>query len=101
MTRKGCQYPSRKLSEIVGPTKGNLGRDPEQTRKVVNMMNETRFKPSSDCNLLTIDQAVAHFNLNRNTILRLASECGAKLKIGRSARYRKDRLEEYLKKFEV
>ena len=64
-------------------------------------MKTPQFTPSAECNLLKIDQAVEHFNLNAQMIKRLASECGAKLKIGRSARYRKDRLEEYLKKFEV
>lgn len=62
-------------------------------------MRKAQFKPSDDCNLLTIEQAVKYFNINAQAIKKLASECGAKLKIGRSARYRKDKLEEYIYSF--
>ncbi len=64
-------------------------------------MKQTQYSTAVNCNLLKIDQAVSYFNLNPQMIKKLAAECGAKLKIGRSARYQRDKLEEYLKRFEV
>lgn len=62
-------------------------------------MRKPQYKATEDCNLLTRQQASETFNLSASMVEKLALECGAKLKIGRSARYRKDTLQEYLYTF--
>ncbi len=64
-------------------------------------MIKTQYKPNDHCNLLTLQQAVETFNLSEVTIDKIAKQCGAKLKIGRSARYRKDILQDHLNSFKA
>lgn len=64
------------------------------------MKSITREK-TADCNLLTLKEAISTFNLCETMIEKLAKQCGAKLKIGRSARYKRDVLEQYLDTFVV
>lgn len=59
-------------------------------------MPKKSYKPSTDTNYLDLPGAVAYFNLSASTIKVLAKECGAKLKIGTAARYRKDILAKYI-----
>lgn len=59
------------------------------------MLNAT-YRKSDSCNLLNIREAVEHFNLSESTIEKISRECGAKVKIGRAARYRKDTLQRYI-----
>ena len=59
-------------------------------------MISAMYEKSEACNYLTRQQAIAEFNLSASTIERVSQACGAKLKIGRSARYRKDKLREYI-----
>lgn len=59
-------------------------------------MLKATYERDKDSKFLTLPEAVAMFNLSASTIEKLSRECGAKLKIGRAARYRKDVLEEYL-----
>ena len=66
----------------------------------IGIMRKTQYQPSKDCNLLTLPQAVATFNLSSATVRRLAQDCGAVLKIGRSVRIKKDALSEYINTFE-
>lgn len=62
-------------------------------------MVKALYKKNDSCNLLTLQQAVSEFNFSASTIEKLAKQCGAKLKIGRSARYQKNILETYLMSF--
>lgn len=59
-------------------------------------MRKTKYASADGCNYLTLKQASAIFNFSAFTIDRLARECGAKIKVGRSARYLRDKLECYL-----
>ena len=58
-------------------------------------MRKATYKSNNDCILLKRQQAVELFNLSASTIERIATKCGAKVKIGRAARYRKDILMQY------
>ena len=49
--------------------------------------------------LLTVDQAAGMFNLGTGNIRKLAHECGAELKIGKSIRIDKEKLYRYLQTF--
>lgn len=62
-------------------------------------MVKAKYERSESCNLLTLQQATAEFNLSASTIEKLARECGAKLKIGRAARYKKDVLTAHIEGF--
>lgn len=64
-------------------------------------MNMAQYTRTESCNLLTLPEASAELNLSASTIERLSRECGAKLKIGRSARYKVDVLKEYVDTFTV
>lgn len=59
-------------------------------------MLERTYQKSATCNLLTMPEAVAEFNLSESTIEKISRECGAKVKIGRAARFRKDVLQNYI-----
>ena len=59
-------------------------------------MRKANYRTSEDCVLLTRQQAVERFNVSESTIERLSKECGAKVKIGRAARYHKDILQQYI-----
>ena len=61
-----------------------------------NILRKPKYKLAEECNLLTRQQASETFNLSAGMVEKLALECGAKLKIGRSARYKKDVLMEYI-----
>lgn len=50
--------------------------------------------------LLTLPQACERTNLGSATIRRLADECGASIKIGKSYRVRMDKLLSYIYSFE-
>ena len=64
-------------------------------------MNKTKYSRSDECKLLTLPEAVETFNLSASTVEKLARQSGAKLKIGRSARYRKDILQAHIDTFRV
>ncbi len=64
-------------------------------------MIKTRYEKSDDCNLLTLPEAVKAFNLGASTVEKLSKQCGAKLKIGRAARYRKDVLLAHIESFKA
>lgn len=60
-----------------------------------------QYIPDTQCNYLSLLDAVAFFNLSASTIKKLARESGAKLKIGSSARYRKDVLTAYIESMQT
>lgn len=62
-------------------------------------MNKAKYTKDETCNLLTLKEAVQVFNLGETTIEKLAKQCGAKLKIGRAARYKKDVLQNHIDSF--
>ena len=62
-------------------------------------MLKSMYHKSESCNLLTLQETVKEFNLSSSMIEKLSRECGAKLKIGRAARYRKDVLQKYIDSF--
>lgn len=62
-------------------------------------MYKQKYQPSESTNYLTLKQAVEYFNICATTVDKKAKECGAKIKIGRSSRYKKDKLEAYLDNF--
>lgn len=59
-------------------------------------MSKKLYVSDSSTKYLDLPGAVAYFNLSASTIKKLARESGAKLKIGSSARYRKDVLADYI-----
>lgn len=59
-----------------------------KARIVNNMLGE----------MITLEQACALLNLGRGTIRRLASECGAARKIGKSYRIKRTELVDYIDK---
>ena len=59
------------------------------------------YERSDTCNLLTLPEASKEFNLSESMIEKLSKECGAKLKIGRAARYKKNELQAYIDKFKA
>jgi len=62
-------------------------------------MVKAQYTRNESCNLLTLPEAVETFNLSASTIEKLAKQCGAKLKIGRAARYKKNVLQEHIDSF--
>lgn len=70
-------------------------------RKDGARMVKAQYTRNENCVLLTLPEAVATFNLSASTIERLSRECGAKLKIGRAARYNSETLKEYISSFTV
>lgn len=56
----------------------------------------TRTANSTLGELITVEQACALLNLGRGTIRRLASECGAVRKIGKSYRIKRAVLVDYI-----
>ena len=64
-------------------------------------MERPKYKRSEASNILTLQEAVELFNLSEYTIERLAKQCGAKLKVGRCARYKRDVLQQHLNSFTV
>lgn len=65
------------------------------------MGRRTLYTKNESCNLLTLKEAVGTFNLSASMIEKLSKQCGAKLKIGRSARYQKDVLQAHINSFKV
>jgi hypothetical protein len=65
-------------------------------------MNKATYtaKPTA-AELLTPEQARERYQLSRNTLDQKAAECGAALKIGRSKRYVRRKLDEYLECFQA
>ena len=59
-------------------------------------MLKALYEKNENCNLLTLPEAVAEFNLSQSTIDKISKECGAKLKVGRAVRIRKDVLQKYI-----
>ena len=59
-------------------------------------MSKKLYVSDSSTNYLDLPGAVAYFNLSASTIKNLARKSGAKMKIGSSARYRKDILADYI-----
>lgn len=59
-------------------------------------MLKALYEKSENCNLLTLPEAVAEFNLSYSTIDKISKECGAKLKVGRAVRIQKDVLQQYI-----
>ena len=59
-------------------------------------MLKALYVRNESCNLLTLKEMTEEFNLSANTIEKLSKQCDAKVKIGRSARYRRDRLQQYI-----
>lgn len=66
----------------------------------MNALKRTTIK-AEEAELLTIDQARVRYQLGRNKIDELAADCGAALKIGKTKRYRKRILDEYIYSFEA
>ena len=65
-------------------------------------MNRNQYNVTSDkSELLTMEQAKERYQLGDNTIRQRAKECGGTVKIGRSRRFVKTRLDEYLMNFEA
>lgn len=59
-------------------------------------MRKRMYKADADSNYQQLEDAVSTFNIGGSTIKKLAEECGAKIKIGRLVRYKRDVLEEYI-----
>ena len=64
-------------------------------------MNKPQYKPSEKTELLTLAQAKERYQLSRQKIEALATECGAALKIGTAKRYKKRTLDAYIQTFEA
>lgn len=64
-------------------------------------MNKPKYQRSDECNLLTKQQAMEVFNIGETTLEKLAMQSGAKVKIGRLARYKKDVLQAHIDTFTV
>lgn len=59
-------------------------------------MRKALYQADKNCVLLKRNEAVEHFNLSASTIDRISKECGAKVKIGRAARYHKEIIQQYI-----
>ena len=68
---------------------------------MVNSLVKAMYERSESCNLLTLPEAAAEFNLSPSTIEKLSKQCDAKLKIGRSARYKRNVLQEHINSFKA
>lgn len=64
-------------------------------------MRKAQYQVHEDCNYLSRQQAVELFNLSPSTIEKIAVASGAKIKLGRTARYRRDVLQQYIESFAV
>lgn len=64
-------------------------------------MIKAQYARNESCNLLTLPEAVGTFNLSASTIEKLSKQCGAKLKIGRAARYKKNVLQAHIDSFKA
>lgn len=59
-------------------------------------MRKALYEASPDTNYLKLEEAAAHFNVCKTTIQRIAKECNAKVKIGKTSRYKRDVIENYI-----
>ncbi len=59
-------------------------------------MRKPQYKANESSVYITRDDCVSRYCLSRVTIDRLAAECGAKVKIGRNARYDRQKLDAYI-----
>ena len=59
-------------------------------------MNKKMYTDDTDTNYLSAKGMARVLNLSESTAKKIAEECGAKVKIGRCARYRRDILEAYI-----
>lgn len=64
-------------------------------------MRKAQYQIHEDCIYLSRQQAVEMFNLSPSTIEKIAAASGAKVKIGRTARYRRDLLQQYVESLTV
>ena len=64
-------------------------------------MKKSKYTVGEKTELLTALQAQERYQLSRKVIDRLASDCGAALKIGSAKRYKKQVLDAYIHTFEA
>lgn len=59
-------------------------------------MKKALYIANENTNYLKLEEAVRYFNVCATSIKHIAAECNAKVKIGESARYKKDVIEAYI-----
>lgn len=59
-------------------------------------MRKSNYDINSEVMFLTLQDACSLFRFGGSTIDRLARECGARIKVGRSVRYHRERLATYI-----
>ena len=59
------------------------------------MIKRREIEKTDDAKLLSIDDACARYSFGRATMRRVAQDAGAEIRIGRTYRVNKDRLDQY------